>query len=448
MSISLKAAEIRRIDLAAGLPYVFVPADFEIDGIVQRGTSADSLQVDFEIEAQLAAIHEAVDFAKEIAAENVFKFWIQLHEAMEAWGVATDHSPVLAHVATTLIERSLIDAYCRAKGTTFASALHANAFGIELGALRPYLKSRQPAELLGKPLERLTLRHAVGVNDPLTDADIPEKEKSTTELSKSLEASIRFYGLEHFSLQLSGVLDADLSRLREIAAIITHACGRGYAFSLDGCESFTCAQELLVFWEAIEADPALKPFFKKLLYIEQPFHREMAFDNSVLGLFAEWPKRPPIIIDESDDTLNGLPRALDWGYAGTTHRNSRGVIKGVANRCLLNALKAREPIGKYMKAASSHASIGPVDLLQDLTVQACLGNSSVELSAYDAYHGMSLFPKPLQQSVLKSHGDLYAATSESAPHLVARDGQFAVGSLLDAPFGYSCELPLDSLTAI
>ena len=50
---------------------------------------------------------------------------------------------------------------------------------------------------------------------------------------------------------------------------------------------------------------------------------------------AAWTKHPPFIIDEADASLGDLPRALALGYAGTSHKNCKGLTKGLANAALL-----------------------------------------------------------------------------------------------------------------
>ena len=49
----------------------------------------------------------------------------------------------------------------------------------------------------------------------------------------------------------------------------------------------------------------------------------------------DWEDRPPMIIDESDGHLSSCFEALDAGYIGTSHKNCKGVFKGVANACLI-----------------------------------------------------------------------------------------------------------------
>ncbi len=43
-----------------------------------------------------------------------------------------------------------------------------------------------------------------------------------------------------------------------------------------------------------------------------------------------------MIIDESDAEIGDLARAAGLGYAGTSHKNCKGVMKGAAHRCLIN----------------------------------------------------------------------------------------------------------------
>jgi hypothetical protein len=92
---------------------------------------------------------------------------------------------LLLSFGASLVERALIDAYCRAKGETFAQAVRSNSLGIRLDAFHPDLYGREPRELLPtRPLRRITARHAVGLIDPLTDpsAASPPTAEGSVEL--------------------------------------------------------------------------------------------------------------------------------------------------------------------------------------------------------------------------------------------------------------------------
>jgi len=98
-------------------------------------------------------------------------------------------------------------------------------------------------------------------------------------------------------------------------------------------------------------------------------------DDPVAALRA-WPDRPRLIIDESDGALGDLPRALALGYAGTSHKNCKGIVKGIANACLLE--KRRRSGERVVLTGEDLCNLGPVALLQDLAMTALLGIEHVE----------------------------------------------------------------------
>src|SRR5262249_22723877 len=149
-----------------------------------------------------------------------------------------------------------------------------------------------------RPLRRITARHTVGLADPLTDEEIAAGERLDDGLPQSLAACIRAYGLRHFKVKVSGRLDHDRERLARIAAVVEAHALRDFAFSLDGKEQCLAVAKFRAFWEALTHDDALRPFFKHLLFVEQPLHRSVALDPEA-GRMTDWPGRPPLIIDES-----------------------------------------------------------------------------------------------------------------------------------------------------
>ena len=132
-----------------------------------------------------------------------------------------------------------------------------------------------------------------------------------------------------------------VARLAKMARIFARECGGDYAFSLDGNESFRAVGAFAEYARGLMADTALMELWPRLLFIEQPWHRDVALSDAIGELTRAWPERPPIIIDESDAELSSLPRALELGYAGTSHKNCKGVFKGIANACLLAQRRAR-----------------------------------------------------------------------------------------------------------
>ena len=67
------------------------------------------------------------------------------------------------------------------------------------------------------------------------------------------------------------------------------------------------------------------------------------------------------------------------GYAGTSHKNCKGIFKGLINRCLIE--QRRSDGETTIMSGEDLCNVGPVALLQDLAVCAALGIESVERNA-------------------------------------------------------------------
>jgi hypothetical protein len=299
-----------------------------------------------------------------------------------------------------------------------------------------------PREFLPeKPLATVIARHTVGLSDPMTASDIPAGEALHDGLPQTLEDCIRFYGLHHFKLKVRGDVQADLARLQQIARVVTKHCGRNYAFTLDGNEQYKEFSKFVDLWDRIQADPALNAFFEKLIFIEQPLHRSVALDPKVAKI-RDWKNGPPMIIDESDANMGDLAIALELGYAGTSHKNCKGIMKGAAHRCLINHHNAVSKTDRYQMSGEDLVNIGPVALLQDLAVQAALGNASVERNGHHYYRGLSVFPPSISKTMLASHGDLYTPMDDGFARLDVRHGELNLTSVNAAPFGVAAEVPM------
>ena len=343
-----------------------------------------------------------------------------------------------------MAERALLEAVCRAADQTFARMLRRNLLGIDLAAVHASLRGAAPADFLTpEPLSRIVARHTVGLADPLADQDIATGERLTDGLPQSLAACIRTYGLRHFKIKVNGDLPGDIDRLLRVAAIIQEQVRPSFAFSLDGNEQFKSMAEFQAYWETISPHPKLKSFFEHLLFIEQPLHRQSALQPETASVLGAWRNGPPVIIDESDSTLQDLPAALQLGYRGTSHKNCKGVFKGVANRCLLAHLQQKQPQRQLLMSGEDLCNVGPVALLQDLSVMAALGIGSVERNGHHYHAGLSQFPANVQQQVLANHGDLYEASRDGWPAVKIAQGEVHLDSINHAPFGVNFSLDID-----
>ena len=429
------------------LPHLFVRARVNVDGAREIGLAADGLppkwftknpDAPFEddLDEMLTAIQRACEFALQTGTgDSVFDFWQQVYAAQRTWARGTAYPPLLWAFGVSLVERAVIDAFCRAKGMTFARAVQENALGIRLGDIHAELEGNAPGELLMPSARRsITVRHTVGLADPLTDADIATGDRVDDGLPQSLAANIETYRLTHLKIKLCGDAGQDLDRLRQIAGLMGDQC----AFTLDGNEQYTEVEPFRKLWETLQGDARLSRFLNGLLFVEQPLHRDSALRSEVKLM--DWTDRPPMIIDESDGALDSAIRALECGYVGTSHKNCKGVFKGIANACLMAHRRKCDPSGTYILSSEDLANVGPVALLQDLAALAVLGVDHAERNGHHYFAGLGMYPEAVQSQVLARHASLYRQHAQGFPVLDIRNGALNLESVIDAPFGYGFDL--------
>ncbi len=434
------------------LPHLFVRLTFEIDGRAVDGLAAEGLppkwftkdpatSFEQDVEDMLAVIRGACRFAEQAGAcASVFELWHKLYATQHAWAEARRYPPLLASFGASVVERAAIDAWCKAKATTFADGLRCGGLGFDAGAIHPQLVGIDPASLLpAAPRPRIAVRHTVGLSDPLTDAEIDPGDRVDDGLPHSLAACIAGYRLRYLKIKLGGDEDVDRQRLRAIATLLRQA-DAPITFTLDGNEQYPSVAAFRAFWDALGRDQELADMLRRLIVVEQPLHRDVALAQGTAEALRNWPDRPPIIIDESDGELGSLRVALESGYVGTSHKNCKGVFKGVANACLLAHRRHDDAGRRFVLTGEDLANVGPVALLQDLAVMASLGLEHVERNGHHYFRGLGMLPGAVQRRVLERHGDLYRADAAGVPTLDIRDGQIDLASVLAAPFGCGMEL--------
>lgn len=468
--ITLKSAELLSFDLRlrmpfrygiatlTELPHAILRVEFEIEGKVHAGLAADNLPPKWftknpaglpadEIAEMVAVIRAACANARGVRAETPWAFWRALYDAQAAWGKRTGLPPLLTNFGTSMVERALLDAFCRARGATLARAVRENLLSVELGALRPELAGTAPRDWLpATPPAEVFARHTVGLSDPLDAADLAPGERVEDGLPQTLVECVRFYGLRHFKIKINGEVARDRARLARMAEIFAAECAGGdFFFSLDGNESFRDAAAFPEVMRGLLAAPELRALWPRLLFVEQPWHRDVALTPAVGEALRAWPERPPIIIDESDAELGSLPTALERGYAGTSHKNCKGVFKSVVNACLLARRRAAGL--PTVLSGEDLTNVGPIGLVQDLAAQAVLGVTSVERNGQHYFAGLSQFPAGLQAHALAQHDDLFIRhEGRGWPRVNVLAGKVVLGSVLRAPFGYAGEPDLSGMT--
>ena len=438
------------------LPHLFVRAEVEIDGQRHVGIAADHLALkwftktpDTSARDDLAEMRRVVETACDVARaagkhRSVFDWWLHTYQGQAAWAGGWGIPPLLAHFGTSLLERAVIDAFCRAERVTFARAVRENRLGIRLGHLHPELGNGEPATFLpAEPLREVIARHTVGMTDPLTDAEVAPADRVDDGLPQSLEACIRAYGLTHFKVKVWGDVPRDLDRLRRICDVLGREVPGGrYVVSLDANENFKSVAPFRELWSALATDRALAAFMSRVLFVEQPLHRAVALEDAATGELLAWGERPATIIDESDAEVGSAPRALSRGYAGTSHKNCKGVIKGIANACLLEHRRRTHPGRAFILSAEDLSNVGPVALPQDLAVVATLGIEHVERNGHHYFRGLGMLPRGSVDPVVAAHPDLYRRLDDGTPAVRIERGRLALGSVVDAPFGVAA--PFDA----
>jgi len=426
------------------VPHVFVKVDLLVNGREVSGLSSEGLalkwftknpETPFEVDlCEMIAVIQNASRIGRLAAEKAtgfFAWWKDLYAEQGNWAKIREVPPLLSNLGVSLMERAVLDGLCKALGRPLHAVLQSEELGIDLSDVRGVKVGKA---LVERPLERVHVRHTVGLGDELRASEIPVSERVSDGLPQALDESIRAYGLSFFKIKISGKAETDVPRLREVTRLLMENCPQGFKTTLDGNEQFHELAAFRDYFTLLRGDAALRPLFENLLLIEQPLHRAKALGDEVAAL-REWKDLPGMIIDESDGSLDDLPRALELGYRGTSHKNCKGIVKGLANAALLRTRPDSILSGEDL------CSIGPVAMLQDVAMQAALGVSHVERNGHHYLRGLSAYPEALQRDVLVAHGGLYERHAEGFPVLRIENGQLDLTSVNAAPFG--CGAVLD-----
>ena len=335
-----------------------------------------------------------------------------------AGGEDTAWRHFLAHRRTGLVaaygpaqvDRALLDALCRALGVSFYDAVRRNALGagdFEGMAMPEFLAGLAPAA-------RIAARHTVGLVDPIRRADVAAPRDDG--LPETLEEVVAAYGQRYFKLKVGGDLEADLERLAAIAAVLDRIDGP-YWSSLDGNEQYEDIDGAAELWRRMKADPRLAKMVEGVLFIEQPVKRQQALARPVRGIDR------PVIIDESDDSLEAFPRARALGYSGVSSKTCKGLYKSLINRarCALWG-------PQYLMSGEDLTLQAGLALQQDLALVSLLGLTHVERNGHHYVNGMSGLPRAEQQAFLAAHPDLYEERC-GVVRVRLREGMLDIASL-------------------
>jgi len=315
---------------------------------------------DSDADACAQAAEQAAQLAIQAYGVSMFALWRTLRDGMAAWAKKNNRCPKASRFGLALIERAIIDGLCRAWRISVREAVVQNRFGLDLGELCKPLQGSQPRDLLSPRLGKA----GTALRLLVTDADCAAPDP--------LLAAIEQHAIARLSLSLTGEVDQDVGNLCTIANLIA-ASGRRLGVSLEGGGAFAQPGDLRRLFERLRENPLTHRLAPAIEFIEQPFPVDATFTNAAVAVFAEWPERPPMLVDEADENAPDASRALEWGYSGAVFRGARGLIPAIAFACLLGARREREPVGKWTFAGGPIEPDCPMAALQEAESAQALG---------------------------------------------------------------------------
>lgn len=263
---------------------------------------------------------------------------------------------------------------------------------------------------------KLRVRHTVGMADELSE--LPEILSRT--------------GITRLKVKLVGDPEKDQIRLAEIMSAAGNVIDR---LTVDGNENYSSVAALRDFLHRLRTTPALAPARQVLAWVEQPMRRDLALSEEMRSLLTDFADIPQVI-DESDAGPADLPRALDLGYAGTTHKNCKGVFKSVRARDRLAEHRART--GRLTIFSGEDLTIvAPWSQAADLAVAAAVGVVDVERNGQHYAEGLSAFVAEVGDEAVRVHPELYSRGEDGVVRLVIKEGSVDCSGVCRGPLGWA-----------
>ena len=427
-------------------PQAFVRATIELENGKSASGGAAELMVPkwFDKEPSLsneqnfAQLRASLALARDSyladAGNTAFGHSIETYGPQIAIAATQGMNNLVACYGPALIDRAVLDALCRALGLSFFQAMEKNVAGIAAPGWQADLQAFDMDEFLLdlSPKKEIAARHTVGLLDPIRAADL--KEPVGDGLPETLEQVIERYGHRWFKLKVGGDAKADVDRLSSIASAL-EAIQEPYHATLDGNEQYHDVEGALALWRAIKSEPRLKRLAASVVFIEQPIKRQIALAGDVSELAEE----KPVIIDESDDSLEAFPRARRLGYTGVSSKTCKGLYKSILNAARCRLWNREEGSQRFFMSGEDLTIQPGLALQQDLALVSLLGITHVERNGHHYVNGMAGLPEAEQKAFLDSHPDVYEK-SHGSVRLRIKQGMISMSSL-NCPGYASATLP-------
>ena len=382
----------------------------------------------------LRSVRIAADALAAAGPDTAYGLHRAVYDGVRRACLAEGMNGLTAGFGIALLDSVLVDAVCRRTGRSLHEAL---AGGL-LGWTAP------PGILPDRPLSRIFVRHTVGGLDPITAADNPKPVGDG--LPETLEEVVRVHGVRYVKAKVFADAGASLDRLRRIAAVLD-ASGVDYRVTLDGNESFAAMEDAEAFVRRATEDPALKKFWGRVLWLEQPVDRKAALDAGVAGPLARIDAVLPVIIDESGDAPDALPAALALGYRGITAKHCKGIFHSLSNFAWIAEMIRKRP-GRYRFSSEDLTNVPVVPLHQDTAVVAALGIPHSERNGHHFLGALDYLPPRERADLLRRFPSAYAALPDGRLVLAVRDGAIAVDEINRFGYGSTSEPDWNSMETV
>ena len=362
-----------------------------------------------------------------VGPATAFGLWRRSYGDVMTAGAAAGLNPLVAGFGPALLDKAVLDALCRIEGVSVFAAMAGNLAGVEASASTPDLAGFDvDAFVRGlRPAASIAVRHTVGLVDAATGPGALGDG-----LPETLEQAVAANGLRYFKIKLGGDAGADLARLAEIAAVLDRI-DDAYRVTLDGNEQYADGAALEALMRGVAESPALARLGDSILFVEQPFARDMAppADASRFAL------GKPLLLDEGDGTIDAFPRARSQGYAGVSSKSCKGLYKSLLNaaRCALWNREGGD--ARYFMSAEDLMTQGGLALQQDLALASLIGCEHAERNGHHYVRGLAGAPAAERRALAAAHPDLYRKV-DGGVRLAVEDGRLALGSL--SCTGFAC----------
>lgn len=399
---------------------MLVPKWFDKDPALSNEANFDQLRAALRITAEA--------YTRESVARTPFDLYASHLPAQYEAGATQGLNPLVASYGPALIDRAVLDALLRLENLSVFAGLRANVAGIGPTPLAPDLADFDFAAFLDRIRPRTTIaaRHTVGLVDPIVAADVTTRLDDG--LPETLEEVVVTYGHRHFKLKVGGDVAADLDRLQRIASVID-VMPAPYVVTLDGNEQYRDVDGIAELWSRVEATRSLARLADSTIFIEQPIHRGNALGASVERLAG----RKPLLVDESDATLDAFVQAKALGYTGVSSKACKGFYKSILNAARCARWNADTP-GRFFLSGEDLTCQAGLAVQQDLALVALLGVDHVERNGHHYVDGFGPGHAHEAAAFAAAHPDLYTRAGDGARLRIER-GNLAIASLDTPGFG-------------